>query len=216
MKLELKKKSTHIAISYPFAPNHSRAFKMFRCALSDGTWVYMHHQMIYIQNGKASMDIFFVCVFFFCSARFTLSLQFYFVFFFFFFLFAWAQCMLLLLLLLIYKFFLSFLPILPLELSTNYYPRRQYSINAEPETSNDKNALVHQSQSIFPTCSFSHCVLMILILYFLLLSSALFSSWSWILSHLSHWLWPCAFNFCFVFYFIFILFPSLHLLFIFI
>lgn len=114
--------------------------------------------------------------------------------------------MLLLLLFNIYIFFLSFLPILPLELSTNYYPRRQYSINAEPETSNDKNALVHQSQSIFPTCSFSHCVLMILILYFLLLSSVLFSSWSWILSHLSHWLWPCAFNFCFVlcvfFYFI--------------
>lgn len=49
--------------------------------------------------------------------------------------------MLLLLLLLIYKFFLSFLPILPLELSTNYYPRRQYSINAEPETSNDKMPL---------------------------------------------------------------------------
>lgn len=46
-----------------------------------------------------------------------------------------------LLLLLIYIFFLSFLPILPLELSTHYYPRRQYSINAEPETSNDKMPL---------------------------------------------------------------------------
>lgn len=91
MKLEMKKKtkSTHIAISYPFASNHSRAFKMFRCALDGYVNLYAAND-IYKMAKRLCVIIVVVVVFggaaFFLSVPVTLlaiAISFFFFFFFF-------------------------------------------------------------------------------------------------------------------------------------